>query len=94
VLFTVAKAFKWWAILSLGPSWTFRVIVIPGSAPSVRGPYRFLRHPNYVAVLGEFLGVATMTGARVSGPVATLAFAWLLRKRILVEERALQVSTR
>ena len=89
VLFLAAKGLKWWAILSLGPFWTFRVIVVPGSRRIVSGPYRFVPHPNYVAVVGEFIAVAMMTGAVVSGPLALLAFAALLVKRIAVEERAL-----
>jgi methyltransferase len=93
-LFAAAKALKWWAILSLGPFWTFRVIVVPGSRRVVSGPYRFVPHPNYVAVVGEFIAVAMMTGAVWSGPLALLAFAVLLVKRIAVEERALHVSTR
>src|SRR5882762_5137113 len=55
-LFGAAKALKWWAILTLGPFWTFRVIVIPGTTRVVSGPYRFVPHPNYVAVVGEFVG--------------------------------------
>jgi methyltransferase len=94
LLFAAAKALKWWAILSLGPFWTFRVIVIPGSPRIVSGPYRFVPHPNYVAVLGELVGVALMTGARFSGPAMVMAFAALLVKRIAVEERALRASTR
>ena len=94
VLFAATKALKWWAILSLGPFWTFRVIVVPGSRRVISGPYRFVPHPNYVAVVGEFIAVAMMTGAWVSGPMALLAFAALLVKRIAVEERALHVSTR
>jgi len=93
-LFAAAKALKWWAILSLGPSWTFRVIVVPGSSRIVSGPYRFVPHPNYVAVVGEFIGLGLMTGAVVSGPLTLLAFAALLVKRIAVEERALRASTR
>ena len=93
-LFAATKALKWWAILSLGPFWTFRVIVVPGSRLIISGPYRFVPHPNYVAVVGEFIAVAMMTGAWVSGPLALLAFAALLVKRIAVEEQALHVSTR
>ena len=52
---------------SLGPFWTFRVIVVPGAALVSRGPYRWLRHPNYVGVLGELAGVAAITGAPLSG---------------------------
>src|SRR6185436_21121864 len=42
-LFAASKALKWWAILTLGPAWTFRVIVVPGAPLITRGPYRFLR---------------------------------------------------
>jgi methyltransferase len=93
-IFAAAKAIKWWAIRSLGPFWTFRVIVVPGSRRIISGPYRFVPHPNYVAVVGEFIAVAMMTGAVVSGPLALIAFAALLLKRIAVEERALHVATR
>jgi methyltransferase len=94
LVFAAAKALKWWAILTLGPFWTFRVIVIPGTTRVVSGPYRFVPHPNYVAVVGEFVGIALMAGARVSGPVALLMFAALLVKRIAVEERTLRASAR
>jgi methyltransferase len=87
--FAAAKAIKYAAILTLGRSWTFRVIVVPGDRLVARGPYRYLRHPNYVGVMGELVGAAIMTRAFVSGTVAVLLFAELLRRRIAVEERAL-----
>jgi methyltransferase len=93
VLFGLAKALKWWAILSLGACWTFRVIVVPGSRRVISGPYRFVPHPNYVAVLGELIGVAAMAGAPIAGATALSAFAALLVRRIAVEERALAAST-
>jgi methyltransferase len=93
-VFGAAKALKWWAILALGPSWTFRVIVVPGDPVSKRGPYRFLRHPNYMGVVMEFLGVAMMAGASVSGPLTIVLFGMLLKRRISVEERALASSAR
>ena len=45
-LFLAAKALKWWAIASLGPSWTFRVIVVPGDAPVASGPVRVAASPQ------------------------------------------------
>jgi methyltransferase len=89
VLFILAKSLKWWAILSLGRSWTFRVIVVPGDTPVASGPYAWLRHPNYVAVAFELVAVALMSGACVSGPVGTLLFGVLMLKRIAVEDLAL-----
>jgi methyltransferase len=88
-VFTLAKIVKWWAILTLDRFWTFRVIVVPGAPLVSRGPYRFLRHPNYVGVIGELVGVGLLTGAVISGPIATAVFALLIRRRVTVEERAL-----
>jgi methyltransferase len=93
-VFVAAKALKWRAILALGPSWTFRVLVVPGMPRVTSGPYRLMRHPNYVAVLGEFLAVAVMTGAVVAGPVATLTFGALIARRIAIERRALDAILR
>ena len=87
--FVLAKVLKYWAIGSLGTRWTFRVLVPPGAPLVVSGPYAFVRHPNYVAVIGEFVAVATIVGAWVTGPVVTLLFAELIRRRIRVEEGAL-----
>jgi methyltransferase len=88
-LFAAGKILKWWAITELGDSWTFRVIVVPGTAPVRSGPYRYLRHPNYVGVAGELAGVALMTGAIVAGTLGTLFFGALMLARVKIEERAL-----
>ena len=94
IVLAAAKALKWWAILSLGPFWTFRVIVVPGASLVARGPYRWLRHPNYLGVLVELAGVAAMAGAPLAGVAATGVFIALLVKRIAVEERALGQAAR
>jgi methyltransferase len=91
-VFLAAKALKWWAILTLGAFWTFRVIVVPGAALVARGPYRCLRHPNYVGVLGELGGTAVMTGAAVTGPVSLALFGLILLKRIAIETKALSAD--
>jgi methyltransferase len=93
-LFAAAKALKWWAIVALGPAWTFRVIVRPAVPLVLSGPYRFVRHPNYVGVAGELVGVALMTGARILGPLMTVMFCGLMLKRIAVEDRALELVRR
>lgn len=89
VVFVLAKALKVWAIRSLGTRWTYRVLVHPGAPLVTTGPYAFLRHPNYVGVIGELAGMGLMMHAAVSGPLATLFFIELLRRRIAAEERAL-----
>ena len=93
-LFVLAKTLKWWAILTLGPSWTFRVIVVPGMPRVVSGPYRWLHHPNYVGVVGVLIGAAMMTGALAAGSIVTAVFLALLSKRIAVESRLLERATR
>jgi methyltransferase len=93
-MFVAAKLLKAWAIASLGGAWTFRVIVRPGVPLVARGPYRWLRHPNYVAVTGELAGVALMSGAPVAGPLGAVFFGLLVWRRISVEERALRAGSR
>ena len=66
-VFGLAKALKIWAISALGVRWTFRVLVLPGEPLVARGPYGFIRHPNYVAVLGELAGMALIVWAPVTG---------------------------
>ena len=90
IVFAAAKAVKWWAIVSLGAAWTFRVIVVAGAPRVASGPYRFFRHPNYVAVVAELAGAAAMAGAPVTGALSLAVFARLLRKRIAVENEALR----
>ena len=89
IVFAAGKLVKYWAIYTLGPRWTFRVLVPPGSGRTLAGPYRFMRHPNYLGVLGELAGFALLSGAYWTGAASVAAFAVLLRARIRVEERAL-----
>jgi len=93
VVFITAKLLKVWAIRSLGRCWTFRIIVVPGAPLVSEGPYRFLRHPNYVAVIGEFVGVGMMAGALATGPIAVTLFGFLIALRVGVETRALDAAT-
>jgi methyltransferase len=92
-LFGAAKALKYWAISTLGVRWTFRVLVPPGSRRTLEGPYKRMRHPNYVAVIGELAGVALAAGAPIAGAGSVVIFSLLLRRRIDVEERALGLRT-
>ncbi|QRN98658.1 isoprenylcysteine carboxyl methyltransferase family protein [Archangium violaceum] len=85
----VAQALRYWAIASLGERWNTRIIVVPGLPPVTRGPYRYLRHPNYVAVVLELAAVPLIHGAWVTALVFSLGNALLLRVRIRAEEEAL-----
>jgi methyltransferase len=88
-VFAGGKVIKWSAIAALGEQWTFRVIVVPGDRLVTRGPYRWLRHPNYVGVMAVLVGTALMTRALVAGPLAVVLFGALVLRRITVENRAL-----
>ena len=94
IVFAAAKALKYWSMATLGPRWTFRVLVPPGSVLKRTGPYRYARHPNYVGVMGELIGYALLAGAPVSGTLASAIFAAILLARIRVEERALGLRSR
>lgn len=89
VTFALGKGLKYWAVCTLGPRWTFRVLVPRGAPRLTGGPYRWLRHPNYAGVLGELAGVALMAGAPRMGVASLLGFGGLMLLRIRVEERAL-----
>jgi methyltransferase len=89
-IFAAGKALKYWAMASLGPLWSFRVLVLSGAPLVTRGPYAWMRHPNYLGIIGELAGTALFTGALVAGTLGTAAFALVLRRRIAVEEAALK----
>ena len=88
-LFGFAKALKIWAMSSLGTRWSYRVLVVPGEPLVTAGPYRFIAHPNYLAVAGEIASVAAIVWAPVTGVLATIGFVWLMIARIRIEDRAL-----
>lgn len=84
-----AQALRYWAIATLRERWNVRVIVVPGDAPVTSGPYRFVRHPNYAAVVLELLAVPLIHGAFWTAALFSCANAALLAVRIRAEERAL-----
>lgn len=90
-LVLASQALRWWCIGTLGPRWNTRVIVVPGLPLVDRGPYRWFRHPNYVAVVVEGLALPLVHTAWVTALAFTLLNAVLLwRFRIPAEERALR----
>jgi methyltransferase len=84
-----AQALRWWCITTLGYQWNTRVIVIPGAERVTGGPYRFLPHPNYVAVIAEGIALPLVHTAWITALVFTILNAVLLRTRIHVENDAL-----
>ena len=88
-LFVAAKVLKIWAIRSLGRLWTMRVLIPYPPEVVASGPYRFMRHPNYVAVIGEMVGLSLAGGAWRTALLCGGAFALILRWRVRSEEAAL-----
>lgn len=88
-LLVVLQAGRVWTIASLGRRWTTRVIVLPGAAPVARGPYRWMRHPNYLIVALEIAVVPLALGLPLVALAFSLANAALLAWRIRIENRAL-----
>jgi methyltransferase len=84
-----SQSLRWWCIATLGRQWNTRVIVVPGLPLVSRGPYRVLRHPNYVAVILEGAALPLVHSAWVTAAGFTVLNAALLARRIQVEERAL-----
>jgi methyltransferase len=88
-LFVAAQGLRWTAMRALGERWSTRVLVLPG-VPLVRhGPYRWLRHPNYLAVVIELLAAPLVFGAWRTAAAFSAANLLALWVRIRCEERAL-----
>ncbi len=88
-LYGLLQLGRLWVIASLGRRWTTRVIVVPGAPLVTRGPYRFLRHPNYLVVALEIPVLPLAFGAWHIALAFGLANLALLAQRIRIEERAL-----
>ena len=82
------QGLRWWAQTTLGERWTTRILILPREQPVISGPFRFLRHPNYVGVVLELAAFPLLFGAWRTALLFTLANAILLRWRIMMEERA------
>lgn len=89
VLVAAAQALRWWCIATLGPQWNTRVVAVPGLSLVRTGPYRWLRHPNYVAVVAEGVALPLVHTAWLTAVVFTVLNAWLLVVRIRCEDRML-----
>jgi len=87
--FWIGQALRLSAMTSLGPRWTVRVIVLPGSQPVTQGIYRTIRHPNYLGVFLELLTVPLIHTAYLTSLLFSLVNLLWLKNRIQSEEEAL-----
>jgi methyltransferase len=92
VLFVLLQVGRAWVILTLGGRWTTRVIVVPGEELVTRGPYRWLRHPNYAIVAAEMAVVPLAFGLVVYAAAFSALNAALLFHRVRIETAALGLA--
>jgi methyltransferase len=88
-----AQGLRWWCIATLGRQWNTRVVVVPGAARVAGGPYRFVSHPNYIAVVAEGAALPLVHSAWITALGFSVLNAALLTKRIKVENAALASLT-
>jgi methyltransferase len=93
-LVVLSQALRWWCIATLGRRWNTRVIIVPGLPPVTSGPYRFMSHPNYVAVVVEGVALPLVHAGWITAVVFTVLNAILLTVRIRVENAALATLPR
>jgi methyltransferase len=93
VLVVLATGLRYWVISTLDGRWTTRIVVLPGASPVAGGPYRFLRHPNYLAVITEIFALPLVHTAWLTALVFSGLNGLILRVRIRAEEEALARMT-
>ncbi len=93
VLFLISQTMRVWALLSLGRYWNTKIIVLPNTRIVKKGPYKYLRHPNYVIVVVEILLVPLLFQAYWTAAIFSVLNAWMLSVRIPLEEKALILET-
>jgi methyltransferase len=92
-LVALSQVLRWWCVTTLGPRWNTLVIVVPAAPLVRRGPYRWLHHPNYVAVVAEGVALPLVHSAWLTAVCFTMANALVLAVRIRVENAALGYAT-
>jgi len=92
-LVVLANALRFWVIATLGVQWNVRVVAsTPALGVVTRGPYRFVRHPNYVAVFVELAALPLVHGAYLTAIGGALLHAAILRRRVGLEESVLMAD--
>ena len=92
VLVVAAQGLRWWCIRTLGHQWNTRIIVVPGLPLVTGGPYRWIPHPNYVAVVVEGFALPLVHSAWLTALIFSVLNAGLLTVRIRAENRALATA--
>lgn len=88
-LFILANALRWWVISSMAEHWNVRIMDSTGLGVVTRGPFKWIRHPNYLAVFIELVALPLLHSAWLTALLGGGMHAWVLRQRLYVEEAVL-----
>jgi len=91
ILFLIAQILRYWAISSLGYNWNTKILVTPNTRPVAEGPYKYIKHPNYLAVIIEIAVIPLIFSCYITAVTFTLLNLALLKRRIRIEEEALSI---
>jgi methyltransferase len=89
LIFLIAQILRYWAISSLGVYWNTKVLVVPGSELVSTGPYKYFKHPNYIAVIAEIAVIPLIFSCYLTSILFSIVNLILIRRRIKIEENAL-----
>ncbi len=89
-IFVFLQAMRIWVLVTLGPRWTTRIIILPGAPLVTGGPFRFVSHPNYCVVVAELFVLPLAFGLLWYGVIFSILNALVLTIRIRAENQALQ----
>lgn len=92
-MFILLQLLRVWCLMSLGTFWNTKIIILPGANVVVRGPYKFLRHPNYLVVCLEIVVLPLMFQAYITAVCFTVLNLIMMSIRIPIEEKALKEAT-
>lgn len=89
-IFVLAQALRYWAIKSLGINWNTRIIVLKGSMQITSGPYKYINHPNYIAVETELIILPLIFSCYITSLIFGVLNFFVLKRRIKIENKALK----
>ncbi len=92
IIFIFTQILRYWALSSLGIYWNTKILVVPNLNLVRKGPYKYFKHPNYVAVITEIAVIPLIFSCYITAIVFTILNLITLRRRISIEEKALGIK--
>ena len=92
IIFVLTQMLRYWAITSLGKFWNTKILVVPDAELIVKGPYKYIRHPNYIAVITEIAVIPLIFSCYITCIIFSILNFLILIRRIRIEEKALNLS--